>query len=126
MMRTPQGKWVQENPEVTGNIEKRIVSLKKAVHRAQRLKALDGNDGWECVKEILQDRISALQFKRRNFDSKEMMLDQGQLELIVKEENVVERFMEIIDDFNESVPGFLAALDRSEKELESRARSGTT
>ena len=121
MIRTPEGRWVKENPAVTERIETSINVYKVAIHRASILSTLKGHPGWDCVQEILGERLKSVNNKLAKFRDQDTRIN----DLLLQERADLELLLNLVDDFANSVSGFESALARSEKELETRRSVGT-
>ncbi len=128
MIRSPEGKWQKENPAVTERIEANLTTLKVARRRADILSTMKDHPGWLCVKEILSERVKALERKRKSFysgrtKSSTESLDQRGMDLLLQQQTDYEDIANIVDDFLESASGFDEAIARNEKELSERKQN---
>ncbi len=116
MIRKESGQWVKENPEITTKKENLIVALKVMELRAERLASLEGNDGWLCAQEMLDEKLERIDYKLDNFDAQ----DQRANDLLLQEKKSLRFLRNIVDDMKNSLSGIQSAIERNEKELSER------
>jgi hypothetical protein len=119
MIRTPEGKRLKENPEISEKIERTITSLKIAAKRAEVLSTLGGHAGWETVKDILGEKVKSIDGQLKKF----LELEPRKVDSLHQQKLDFEFILTIVEDFVESVPGFHAAIERNQKELDARKQS---